>query len=419
MKLLLKKVTVNNLGSEYHNETVDITVEGNIVKEISDSIDSFDGEVMDLSGATISPGFMDMWSDFADPGFEHRESIASGSHAAIKGGFTKVAVLPNTNPVRDNKSGILYLINNAKSIPVDLLPYCTVSKGGRGDELSEIIDLSRHGAVAFTDVGCTNQADMVLKALKYLQIIDGTLIQRPNEKRLADKGVMNEGVNSTVLGMKGVPALAESLIVQRDTEILRYTGGKIHFVNISSAKSVELIREAKKEGLNVSCSVAVHNLVFDDSALLEYDTNYKFDPPLRTVEDQKALFEGLKDGTIDAINAAHIPHDIESKKLEFDLADFGAISLQTFLPAIISLEKYLPMDLIIDKSTNGPRRVLGLEEVSLATGQDADFVIYDAKQSWHFNESTNQSTSMNSPYFDQILQGKVLGTICKGMSSFK
>ena len=411
MSVLLKKATISDLDSSHHRKRLDLLIEGGALTRVEENIEGNFDHSFDLNGFFISPGLVDLWSDFADPGFEHREDLRSGCESAQAGGFTQVAVLPNTNPIRDNKSGIQYLQNQSSDFITQLLPYCSLTKKAKGDELSEIIDLYQNGAIAFTDGRCIQKPDLMIKALKYLQVVNGLLIQKPGEARVEASGVMNEGITSTMLGMKGLPSLAEEIIISRDLQLLEYTGGKIHFANISSARSVELIREGKAKGLEITCSIPVFNLIFDDSSLTSFDSNYKLHPPLRTKFDQEALIEGIKDDTIDAISSTHSPWDIESKKLEFDLAEYGAVSLQTMLPLVLSLENRVSMDIILEKVYRGPRKVLGLVDTKVEIGQMADFVIYSTNEEWVFDGSSNLSRSKNSPVFGRTQLGRVKGII--------
>ncbi|MCL4161252.1 UNVERIFIED_CONTAM: hypothetical protein GTU68_031419, partial [Idotea baltica] len=283
----------------------------------------------------VSMGWFDMRANFNDPGYEHKEELNSGLKAAAVGGFTSVALLPNTNPCIETKNDVGYLMSKNQSSVTQIYPLGAVTKGCKGEDFTEILDMHAAGAVAFTDgENPIWNTDILLKTLQYLQKFDGLLMNRPEDTYLTAFGTMNEGITSTLLGLKGMPGLAEEIMVNRDIELLKYAGGRIHFSNVSTAHALRQIAKAKKKGLNVTCDVAAHNLIFDDSVLSDYDTNYKVNPPLRNKRDLKALERGLNSMNIDVIVTAHSPQDEESKKLEFDHADFGMLGLQTFFPTV-------------------------------------------------------------------------------------
>ena len=323
----------------------------------------------------------------------------------------KVALLPNTLPAVDNKGGISYVKKFSKSELVELLPYAAVSQKAEGKELTEMIDLAHAGAVGFTDgLNPIWHTDIMLKSLQYLQKFDGVLINRPEDKMLTAFGHMNEGTVSTGLGLKGMPVLAESVMIERDLSLLEYSGGKLHFSTISSAKSLELIRNAKSKGLKVTCDIGVNYLKYTDEAAESYDTNFKVNPPYRSERDRKALIEGVLDGTVDVIVSDHNPQDEESKKLEFDLADFGTNNLQGFWPIInevfgSKLEKVIP------SFTSNPRTILGLGSAIIQEGEKAEMTIFDNSSSWVLNSSSNKSKSSYSPLWQSELRGKVHGIV--------
>ena len=278
----------------------------------------------------------------------------------------------------------------------------------QGESITEMIDLHEAGAIAFTDGENTSwHTDVLLKALIYVQKFKGLIINRPEDKMLTRFGDMHEGVTSTMLGLKGMPSLAEELAIKRDLDILEYTGGKIHFSCISTSGSVNLIKEAKKKGLQVTCDVNVHHLIFDDTMLTDFDTNYKSNPPFRNKKDQKALINGIKDGIIDAIVSGHQPQDAENKNLEFDQAAFGLIGLQTFIPAFFMIQEQLEMVDVIKLISHNPRKILGLEPVSIVENATANMTLIDPKEEWIFDDKTNKSKSRNSPFFEKSLKGKV------------
>lgn len=412
MGLLIKGARILDPTSPYNNQAVDIAIGENGNITAIGKLENVSDQVINAEGCLATVGWVDMHAHFNDPGLEHKEDIASGMHAAQAGGFTDVAVLPNTKPVVQTKNDVTYLLRRAERFLAKIHPIAAVTIGTKGEELTEIIDLHHAGAVAFSDgEHPVWHTDILIKSLTYLQHIDGLLINKPVDKWLTAFGVMNEGETSTLYGMKGMPALAEEIMIRRDLMLLEYAGGKIHFSGISAAGSVALIREAKTKGLKVTCDVPVYNLVLEDNLISDFDTNYKVSPPLRTNADRMALVEGLKDGTIDAIASYHTPHDTESKRLEFDLADFGMISLQTFLPNILACQEHLPIEKALAAFTTNPRTILKLPQHSISVGQAANITLFDPTAEWVFDSATNRSKSINSPWYGQKLKGRVKAVV--------
>ncbi|WP_439879913.1 dihydroorotase [Pontibacter sp. MBLB2868] len=415
MKILLQAVTVYNPQSEFHLQQQNILIENGTIIYIGPDIQEAE-KVIDLEGLFVSGGWMDLNAFVGEPGLEYKEDIQSIAAAAARGGFTEVLCLPNTEPVLQTKGAVNYLINRSLHLPVTLHPVAAVTVDAAGKDLTEMIDLYQAGAVAFSDGTKPLQgADVILKALQYVQLFDGLLMNRAENTRLTENGQMHEGEASTRLGMKGIPALAEEIVITRDLQLLAYAGGKIHFSLVSTAAAIAAIRKAKAEGLHVTCDVASFQPAFTDQTIQPFDTNYKVSPPFRNAADVSAIKQGLQDGTIDAIVSAHMPHDTESKKLEFDLADFGIINLETaFSVAYTTLSDTLPLELIIDKFVSGPRRVLGLPEPLIAEGQAANLTLFQPEVRWTPTAETTLSKSRNSPFFGKELKGKVTGIIHKG-----
>ncbi|MDQ3535121.1 MAG: dihydroorotase [Bacteroidota bacterium] len=397
--------------SSFNGKKTNILVQDGIIKTISDEIIEAD-KIIDVPGLKASPGWFDMRAFFADPGFESKEDLMSGSEAAAAGGFTEIALLPNTAPVIQTKNDISYIKSRNSQNLVQLYPMGAVTINTKGEELTEMIDMHHAGAIAFTDGEKPLwHTDVLLKTLLYLQQFDGLLINKAEDKFLTMYGNMHEGFNSTLLGLKGMPSLAEEIMIMRDLKILEYTGGKIHFSNISSAGSVQLIREAKSKGLSVTCDVAAHQLVYDDNSLMDFDTNFKVNPPFREQSDIDALIEGLKDDTIDVIVSSHTPQDAESKNLEFDLAEFGIIALQTMFPILNNIQDKIVFNKILEKIIKNPRKILKIKQPSIKEGEKANLTIFDPSQDWKFNEFTNKSKSINSPFYNLSLKGKVVATL--------
>lgn len=418
-KILIRSARIIDEASPYNGEVVNVLIdEGGKIASIGKEEPSAD-KVIKAAGMILSTGWFDMRASFGDPGFEYKEDIDSGSEAAASGGFTGVALLPNNKPVTQTKNDISYLRSKNVGALTEIFPIGAVSVDTKGEELTEMIDLHHAGAVAFSDgIQPIWHTDILLKSLQYLQKFDGLLINRPEDIRLNLFGVMHEGVNSTVLGMKGLPALSEELIVQRDIKLLEYAGGRLHFSNISSEEGLNLIRAGKKKGLQISCDIAAYQLSFDDSALKEFDTNYKVNPPFRERKDNDALIKGLQDKSIDVIVSSHLPQDEESKKLEFDLAEFGIISLQTVAHNIAELASDVDMDLLIKAITTTPRKLLHLPIPVIKEGEAANLTLFAPDMEWTFDKRNNRSRSKNTPFWQQVLKGKAVAVFNKGRAVF-
>lgn len=411
MHLLIQNTTIADPSSPYNGQTLDILIENGQIKAIGKNLNSTDAETVDGTGTYTSTGFMDMRVQFADPGYEQREDILSGCRAAAAGGFTGVAVLPATYPPVHSKSEVEYIINKAKGQVTSVYPMGCVSQKREGEELAELYDMHSAGAIAFTD-GNKAIADSGLmhRAMLYAKGFNGLLCVHAQDAGLSVGGQMNEGEMAVHLGMKGIPHIAEQLVIARDIELARYNNAKIHFSHLSTAQGVELVRQAKKEGLQVTADVAIANLIWDDSALEEYDTNYKVTPPLRTSADKEALINGLKDGTIDAICSDHNPQEAERKVVEFEYAANGITGLQTFLPLALQLKDSLGMDTLINAISHQPRKVLGVEAASIQEGNTANITVFHPTEKWQYNKATNFSKSVNSPLWGQTLTGKIILT---------
>ncbi|MDQ3291131.1 MAG: dihydroorotase [Bacteroidota bacterium] len=417
MQVLLKSVKVIAPASNLHQSTTDILIKDGYISEIGENLPISDSDttVVDQTGLCVSIGWLDMNAWIADPGFEHKEDLQSAALAAVKGGFTEVACLPNVEPVYQTKNSVGYIQNRSKTLPVSFYPLGAITIDAQGKELTEMIDLHVAGAIAFTDgLHPVQQADVLVKALQYVQFFDGLIIQKPENINLNQHGLMHEGIMSTQLGLKGMPSLAEEIVVARDIKLLRYTGGRLHFTLISSAEAVALIREAKQEGLAVTCDMAAFQTAFTDEELQPFDTNFKVNPPFRSQQDRDALLQGLADGTIDALVSAHRPQDTESKNLEFDLAEFGITGLETafavantFLSPVIGLEK------VIEKMAYTPRSVLRKELPDIRVGEVANLTLFNPNQTWVPSESNTASKSKNNPFWGRPLQGQVYGIVNK------
>ncbi|MEZ0484767.1 dihydroorotase [Fibrella aquatica] len=422
MHLLIRSARVVDSASSNHDQIVDLLIENGIIRQIGTHIAAPDGaQVIDVHNLHVSAGWVDGRASANDPGHEHRETLTDLARTAAAGGFTDVALLPNTSPVVDAKDTLGYVRRMAEGQPARLHPMAAITKGAKGVDFTDMIDLHRAGAIAFTDGDHPLQnPDLLLKTLQYLRPMNGLLVNRAEDQLLTQFGQMHEGVQSTMLGLKGIPAMAEVMMIERDLRLLAYVLEQetdidssipvLHFACLSAAESVALIREAKAKGLPVSCDVAAHQLVFTDTDLAGFDTYLKVNPPFRSQADVDALWAGLADGTIDMIVSDHHPHDEESKNLEFDVAEFGISTLETVFSAVMSHNNdRLPLSTLIECLTLGPRRVLRLPVATVAEGQPAALTLFEPTAQWTFARSV--SPAKNSPFLGKTLTGKVLGTV--------
>ena len=409
MNALLKSATVVDSKSDFHNQNVDILIENGIITKIAKRISNpKNSQEIKLDNLHVSQGWFDSSVSFGEPGFEERETIANGLNTAAKSGFTTLVLNANTNPVLDSNADIAFVLSKAKNHAVTLKPIGALTKSSESIDLAELYDMKNAGAVAFYDYQKPVSNPNLLKiALQYASNFDGLVCSFPQESRISGSGVMNEHINSTKLGLKGNPALSEELQVARDLFLLEYTDGKLHIPTISTAKSVALIREAKSKKLNISCSVAIHNLCFTDNRLKDFDTNYKVLPPLRTQTDIEALIEGLRDGTIDMVTSDHNPIDIEDKKIEFDHALYGTIGLES---AFSALQSIFTTKKTISLLTKGRQR-FGIEESYISEGQKANLTLFNPDIKYQFGKKDIMSTSKNSCFLGEELKGKTYGII--------
>ena len=413
MSLLLNSVTVSDTTSKYFNSRVNILIDskGYIKKISKNKISDKVKKVVDLEGLYISESWFDFNANFCDPGYEYKENLKSGVHVAINSGFLDVLITPNTNPIIQTKADVSYIQEKSLNNFCEIHPSAAISKNFNGKDLNDIIDLHNSGVKAFTNsYSCKESSEMIMNSLLYLNQIDTLLLTKPKDRSFSD-GVVNNGYYSNTVGLKGIPRISESIAVERDLSILEYVGGKIHFSGISTKESVSIIRDAKTKKLNVTCDVPIHNLILDDSNVVSFDPNYKVDPPLRTKEDIDALIEGINDGTIDIIASHHEPQDIDTKKCEFEKANFGVISLQTFFSNIVQLSRRIPLENLIKTFSTNPKKILGVETYSVVEGSKASFTVFDPDGSWDYNENSNLSKSINSPWLNWSLKGRVKAVI--------
>ena len=408
MNLLIKSATISDPGSSFFKQVADVLIEDGVISKISAEIKS-DAEAIDAKGKHLAPGFFDLNCNIGELGLETKEDLDTGTQAAAAGGFTGIALMPNTISPVHSKAEIEYLLNRARNKLVDVYPLGTISHKREGKDLAEMYDMYQSGAKAFTDGNRPVQdAGLMERALLYAQGFKALILSYPEDTAIAGKAKVHEGEVSTLLGMKGIPALAEELMIARDLYLAEYTGSRIHFSTISTARSVALIREARQKGLQVSCDVAAYHLLLTDEALLGFDSLYKVKPPLRIQSDVDALLAGLKDGTIDAIVSQHTPHEVEFKDVEFEVAEYGMTGLQTAFS--LALQTGLPVDVIVQKMAVNPRKILNIEVPFIAEGSKANLVLFNTEAEWTFTKTNNLSKSYNSPYIGQKLKGSILLT---------
>ncbi len=418
MKIILKNVNVLSPGSKHHMKVKDVFIQNGMIEKIADAntISDKDAEVIEGKEKYISAGWFDLHVNFRDPGHEFKEGLSNGCKAAANGGFTGLLLMPSTEPAIASKAAIEYVVQRTKSEIVDVIPSGALSVNRDGKDMSEMFDMSLAGTKVFTDdKRPISDSGLLIRALQYSHNFKGKIFSFAEDKHISGKGQMNEGATSTQLGLKGIPALAEEVNINRDLFIAEYCNCPIHFSTISSAGSVALIRAAKAKGIKVTCDVAVINLYFNDSVLSGFDTNFKVKPPLRTEEDRLALIDGLVDGTIDCITSDHCPDDVENKLKEFELANYGISSIDTaFAVARTATKDKLNLAELISKFTNHPRCCAGQKTILIEEGNQANITVFDPNKKWKVEIQNIKSLSKNSPFIGQELIGKPICVINKG-----
>ncbi|HUQ97033.1 MAG TPA: dihydroorotase [Chitinophagaceae bacterium] len=414
MNIVIRQATILDPASPHHNRQTDLTVQNGVITAIGDASDiEFDRELV-AENLFVSPGWVDIFTHFCDPGFEYKETLESGSAAAAAGGFTDVFQLPNTAPFVHNKAAVEYITQRSRLLPITIHPIGGITKGGEGKELAEMYDMFQSGARAFGDgLNTIQNAGLLVKALQYLKAIDATIIQIPDDKTLASGGLMHEGIVSTTLGLSGKPALAEELMVSRDIELATYTGSRLHITGVTTAKSIALIKKAKREGVNITCSVTPYHLYFSDADLKTYDTNLKVTPPLRTAADRAALQQAVLDGTVDCIASHHLPQNVDEKLVEFEYAANGMIGLQTSFSIVHTALPQLTPERIVELFSTNSRRIFGLPNANIEVGATASLTLFQPDRKWTFTRAANKSKSYNSPFLDLSLTGRPFGIIHK------
>lgn len=418
MKIVIKSGRIIDPVSRT-DEILDLLIEDDKISDISRNITVHDDYgVINAGGLLVLPGLIDMHVHFREPGREDIETIYGGSKIAAKSGFTSVCTMPNTNPVIDNQALVRFIKLEAEKGPINVFPIATITKGQKGEEISEMGELISAGAVGFTDDGLPIMRSLLMRrALEYARMFDVPIITHAEDLELSDDGIMNEGKNSTLLGLKGIPREAEEVMIARDVILTRLTGGRLHIAHISSGGSVEIIRRAKSDGIKVTCETAPHYFALTDDAVAEYLSMAKMKPPLRTEEDRMAIIEGLKQGVIDVIASDHAPHSLNEKMQELEYAPFGIVGLETSVPLIITIlvrENGFTYHEAFEKVTVNPARILKLDRGELKAGKRADITIIDPDKKIIVNDTFMISKCKNSPFIGKTLYGSVEYTICNG-----
>ena len=408
MNIVLKNATILEKNNPFNNQKVDIEITDGVLSKIGTNLAIKEGyTTVEKENLHVSTGWVDTQVVFGEPGFETTETIKNGLHVASKSGFTDVFVHSNTNPSIDNQAVIHLIQNKGLGQATQLHLVGTLTKNAEGNELAELFDMKNAGAIAFGDYKKTlTNANLLKIALQYTQDFNGLVFAFPMNKDIKGKGFVNEGVVSTKLGMKGIPALAELVELTRNIALLNYTGGKMHVPTISCAESVALIKEAKSKGLSITCGVSINNLVLNENEITDFNTDTKVYPPLRSEQDRLALIEGVKDGTIDVITSDHCPVNIENKRIEYDSAAYGSIGLESIFGA---LNQVIPLEISIEKLTNGHQFLN--EKSEIAVGQKAKLTLFNPDMHWTFESKNIMSFSKNAIMLGKKMKGEVYGII--------
>lgn len=410
MKILIRKAHIIDPSSPFHNSVQDIFISNDLIEEIGKDLDHTADQVIDVQGLYVSPGWVDVFANFNDPGYEFKETLETGAAAAAAGGFTHVFVMPNTKPAIDSKSQVEYVKRRSAYLPVNIHPIGAITKNAEGKDLAEMYDMHSSGSVAFSDgVNSIQSSGLLLKALQYVKSFNGVVIQVPDDNTVGTYGLMNEGIVSTRLGLPGKPSMAEELMVARDLKLARYAESRIHFTGISSAKSLEYIHRSKQGGIEVTASVTPFHVYFTDEDLTSYDTNLKVLPPLRPQKDRQALREALMNDIVDCIATHHQPHEWDSKVCEFEHARFGMIGLETCFGVMRSVG--LSAEKFVQLASLNPRRIFGLPQVSVKKHGRADLTMFLPDETFTLEERHIRSKSKNSPFIGHQLTGRVIGII--------
>lgn len=405
--LLIQQATVVDSKSPHHLETVDLFIEDGQITQIGELGSIAAEHTLALENCHVSVGWFDPLVSIGSPGYEERETLENGIQTALKSGFTTIGLQPVSDPIMDNRAAVGHMVQATQNTPLEVLPLGSLSAGQQGDQLAALYEMHQAGAVGFTDVKKTVANPNLLKiALQYTQNFKGLIFSHPQDPHLSTNGVMHEGHTSTQLGLVGIPSVAESAQIARDIALLEYTQGKLHIPFVSTAEGVELIREAKKKGLHISCSVGLPHLWFTDEDLNNFDSNFKLYPPLRSKKDRNALRQGLKEGVIDGVSAMHEPMNIENKAVEFEYAAPGSVGLEAFFGILLQI---FPLQECIHFLTRG-RAIFGLEIPSIRKGEAANLSLFNPESKWKLSTAELHSSSKNCAFIDQPMRGRVYGT---------
>lgn len=413
MKHLLKNITILDATSKYHQKKVDMLIEKQHIIKIDKHISDDDAKIYDYDKHFISLGFCDLVTQICDPGFEQRDSIETIAKSAIAGGFTAICAMPNNQPITQHKTNIQYILNKAQNTPIQIFPIAALTQNFDGKTPTEMLDLNQAGAIAFSDIpNHIKTNDLLARALQYTQQFGGLVMEMPFDKNLVADACIHESEVSVRLGLKGIPNVAEYIAVYQAIEILKYTGGNLHLTGISCKESIALIQQAKLEKLSLTASCFVHHLVSTEDAISNYNSNFKVFPPLRTSSDKEALVQAVKDGIIDAIATQHTPLESELKYVEFEYASFGMLGLETAFGLLLQYTD-IPIERIVDALSTQPRNIVK-QNNTIEENKLADFVIFNATQTWIFEENGIQSLSKNTAYIGAKMKGKIKALYTKG-----
>jgi dihydroorotase len=415
MKLLIKQACITDPLSPHNGTIQDILIEKGRIQQIATTVAEKADQVIEQPGLHISPGWVDIFSHFADPGYEFKETLETGAAAAAAGGFTDVFLIPDTLPVTDNKSQVEFIQHRNGGLPVTIHAIGAVTKNLEGRHLAEMYDMKNSGAIAFSDgLHPVQSSGVLVKALQYIKAFRGVIIQIPDDTSISPNGLIHEGIVSTRLGLPGKPMMSEELIIARDIKLARYTESRIHFTGVTSPKSIEYIRRGKEAGLDITCSVTPYHLFFSDEALIDYDTNLKVYPPLRPESVVKQLRQAVSDGTIDCIAAHHLPHEYDSKILEFEHAKFGMIGLETAYAVVQTLFPHFSPEKTFALFGGNARKIFNLKPATIEKGSSDNLTLYNPSTRWIFDLTKTVSKSKNSAFDGKTFTGKAVGVITKG-----
>lgn len=408
MHLLIKSAKLFNEGSSYHQQVVDIEVKAGVIQQIGSDLKALGATEITGKELWVTAGFIDTYAFFRDPGFEYKEDLVSGCEAAFRGGFTRVLLQPDTFPYIQTKGEVQSMLSKAAQAPVQVMVAGALTENLEGKDITEMLDMYRAGAICFSN-GDKAVADTSaqMRALQYAQHVNALVMSYPNDAFLSKSGQVHEGIVSTRLGLKGIPALAEEMQIARDLALLSYTGGRLHFSKISSARSVELIRVAKAAGMQVSCGVSAHHLLLNHEVLPGFDTNYKVMPPLRTENDRLALLKAVAEGVIDVICSDHQPEDVEHKFLEFDLAKPGIAGIETAFSVVASACSPKELAAVLPALTSRPAQLLGISPVNIEAGAPAELVVFDVAATYQVEKTNLRTKGINNPFIGQSLKAPI------------